>query len=1327
MKPSLFIFLFVLFLSSLTAQKYAVYFTDKNSSPYNIDNPEVFLSQRAIERRERHNIQVTVQDLPVNPQYVSVLKSMGAKVPFTSRWLNCALVSCSSTVINQIVLLDFVSHYIYISPGNFSGKSGDGDPDKLTSKLEREENFEEGNSRDIDETYNYGQGYTQINQINGIPVHLQGFTGEGVLIAVLDAGFTNVNTLPVFSNLFTEGRLVFAKDIVVPNGNIYNNTHSHGTNVLSCMSAYSNNSFVGTAPKASFALIRTEEDPGEYLIECYNWVVGVELADSIGADIVNSSLGYTTFDDPSMNYTYSQMDGETPVASFAAKCAIEKGIFVSVSNGNNNGTSWPWMGSPGDTKYAASIGAVNSNGDIASFSSLGPNGIGDPKPNVCALGVNSTVYSTSGSISLASGTSFSSPISCGMYACLIQANPKIHPKNLRDIVDETGDRFPNHDVAYGYGIPDFASALETVIALGAMEIIDVTVDDSQGNNDGKLNPGETVNLQISIINKTSEIINNVNAVASTSNPDVTFINHTANFGTFLPDEIKIIPNAFTFTLSENANPKTTIKFSVAISYDSKILQGFFSLDIFGNILDFKAYAVDDFYGNANGLLDPGETADLYVYILNNGNEIAKNVTGILTSSSSEVSIHTPIANFGTLNASQTKFAPFSVTVSDNAVQGDISIPFLLQLTDSEGKTKNVGFTYKDKCNVIFELHDSYGDGWNNAAIKVSFDNGMPTQTLTIPNGSFATYSINVPVKVNVTLFWQVGGYDSECSFVVKYESGEIIYNGFSAPPFAGVFYSFVNRCGSCNPPPAHATQYAVHFKNKTNSPYSIDKPLEFLSQKALDRRTKYGISITEEDFPVNPDYIETVNATGAIVSTSSRWSNSVLVYAEEDMLNAIEQLNIVEKTVLVKPTEGTYRKFSLHPKWSNNTLDITAHPKNDYDYGYAQAQIKQLNGIFVHKKGYTGEGVLVAVLDGGFKNSNNVAGFKHLFESDRIVYKANIVDKNVSVYDVQSGHGTSVLSCMGGFIPGEYVGTAPSASFALIVTEDVLTEYPIEEYFWMIGAEKADSIGADIINSSLGYTTFDDTLMNHKYSDLDGKTIISSIAAKMAVERGVFVTNSAGNSNGKPFPWVGSPADAQETLALAAVNLEGEIAAFSSLGYNGAGYSKPDVAACGWQAAVINSENIIGLSYGTSYASPITCGLVACVIQAAPQKKPHEIMEAIHKSANRYPNHDVRYGYGIPDFGKVLQLLDVLPVDEISENANLKCYPNPVNNFLFLSNPDKMIRNVELYDIAGKLIRNVMVEANQTSIEVNEMGIGFIFVKVVYEDGGSETAKCIKY
>ena len=1335
MKKSISILLVVLLFAStidLFAQKFAVYFTDKDNSPYSISNPEAFLSQRSLDRRARYGVDVTVQDLPVNEQYVEALRNLGATVPFTSKWLNCALVSCPQSLISQIEALPFVSHVVYASPQSYGGKQGEGLPTKFANKLESEKDFLTIDTKNIDENYNYGSGYGQINQLNGIPVHEQGYTGDGVLIAVLDAGFQNVNSLGVFSSIYSEGRMVLARDIVNPGGNIYaSGTSNHGTNVLSCMSANADGSFVGTAPKASFALLRTEDAATEYLIECYNWVVGMEVADSIGADIINSSLSYSTFDDVSMNYTYSQTNGETPVASYAAERSIERGIFITVSAGNSNGTSWPWVGTPADATHAATIGAVNSSGNITSFSSIGPNGAGTPKPNTLAEGASATVYSTSGNISSSSGTSFSSPITCGMYACLIQANPSIHPALLRDIVDGTGNRYPNHDIAYGYGIPNFATALETILAMSVMEITNVEVVDAAGNNNGRLNPGETVSLNITVKNKSSEAMTNVTSVISTIDTNVNFINNTANFGNFAPDETKTINNVFSFVLSEQAIANNTIRFNVIASHNGENIQCIFDIIVYDNLLQYQSHAIDDNSGNSNGMLDPGETVDIYVNIINNGNENATGVTAVLLSTSSDITINTNSFNLGNFNISQSKFAKYNVTLSNSATPGNINIPFELLLTDSEGKTTIHNFTYSDKCNIIFELLDSYGDGWNGASITVTFDDGTPTQNLTITGANnSATHTIAVSTNVNLTLAWVAGAWDSECSFVVKYEDGTVIFNSPSAPS-AGVFYSFLNNCGAVAPPPPpplHAAQYAVHFKDKNDSPYSINVPLEFLSQKALDRRAKYGISVTEDDFPVNQNYIESVNSTGAYVHSSSRWSNSVLVYAEDEMLDQINNLACVEKTVYVKPAEGKFKKYDIHPKWEKyESFEPAPQTKDGYEYGYAFEQINQLNGIPVHEKGYTGAGVLIAVLDAGFQHTDIIAGFTHLFDSDRIVMAKDLVEQGKNVYETDiHHHGTHVLSCMGGYIENQFVGTAPMASYALIRTEDARTEFLIEEYFWMIGAEIADSIGADIINSSLSYSTFDDASMNHVYSEMDGITAVSSLAAKMAAERGIFSTVSAGNSNGTSWPWVGTPADTPEALTIGAVDVDGNIASFSSIGPNGAGAPKPNVLARGASAYIISATSgTVASGSGTSFSSPITCGMIACVIQAAPNKTVAEIHAAVEQSANRYPTYDIALGYGIPNFGDVLEILEVLSVDNY-KSTNLTAYPNPVNNSLHIENTKNLIKTIDLYDIAGKLVKKITVNNYYANIDVNELNKGLFFVKAVYDNYSTETIKIIK-
>lgn len=776
--------------STAIAQKYAVHFTDKNDSPYSIANPEQFLSQRSIERRARLDIAIDVDDLPVNPAYVSGVEALGANVVHTSRWLNCALVGCTQSQANQISQLPYVSQVVFVSSESFKGKS------RFANKLESEKDFipiPKGTHKDDV----YGEAYDQINQINGIPVHQQGFEGEGVLIAVIDAGFQNANTIGAFSHLYNSGRIVGVFNVVDPGGDIYaSNTSNHGTNVLSCIGGHIEGQFRGTAPEASFALIRTEDAATELLVECYNWTIGAEYADSIGADIINTSLGYSEFDDATMDFQYSQMNGETAVSSIGAKKATEKGVFVTVSAGNSNGTSWPWVGTPSDVVNAATIGAVGSDGTIASFSSIGPNGAGALKPNVLARGSSAAVISTSGSVSSSSGTSFSSPIACGMYACLIQANPGVMPADLKDIVDQTGDRYPNHDVVYGYGIPDFAEALETVLNLGPVVFSSATIDDAGGNADGQLNPGESVTLDVALQNVLSLPVSNVTATLSCTNQGVNITQNTASFGSIGANGETNLSDAFAFTVSESIAPTTKLRFFLQITTSEGDCVSSFTLDVYGVSLNMSGYSIanDDLY--PNGMLDPGETATLNVNVINAGNMSAQGVNAVLSTTSQLVVINDAEAVIGNIAGGADATGEFSITLNANASPENVEIPFTLTITHDNGQASVINFTYTNTCIITFDLHDSYGDGWNGAALRVSFDDGTPDQTLTIASGDEASFELEVSTGTTMSVFFVSGGYNNECSFDIYYQSNELMIYQSSGTPEIGTFLNMVVDCGA---------------------------------------------------------------------------------------------------------------------------------------------------------------------------------------------------------------------------------------------------------------------------------------------------------------------------------------------------------------------------------------------------------------------------------------------------------------------------------------------------------------------------------------------------
>jgi len=332
-------------------------------------------------------------------------------------------------------------------------------PEKLkSSKFTMEEPQSKPFSKPDKDTPNYGLSATQVNMLNGQALHSNGFLGDGFEIAVLDAGFYNVNIHPIFDSLRIHNRILGTKDFVNPSSDIFAG-HIHGMMVLSIMGGYADGHLVGTAPHARYWLIRTEDASSEQLVEEYTWAAGAEFADSAGADIINTSLGYTTFDVPSQNHTYSDLDGQTTVITLAANMAASKGMAVVVSAGNEGASPWYYISAPADSPNVLTVGAVDGNRDKAAFSSFGPTADGRVKPDVCAMGVGTIIATTDGQIGSGNGTSFSAPLISGMLACLWQAKPNLTVSELMESVVSTSSSFnsPNNEI--GYGIPDFALAM----------------------------------------------------------------------------------------------------------------------------------------------------------------------------------------------------------------------------------------------------------------------------------------------------------------------------------------------------------------------------------------------------------------------------------------------------------------------------------------------------------------------------------------------------------------------------------------------------------------------------------------------------------------------------------------------------------------------------------------------------------------------------------------------------------------------------------------------------------------------------------------------------
>ena len=525
-------------------------------------------------------------------------------------------------------------------------------------------------------------------------------------------------------------------------------------------------------------------------------------------------------------------------------------------------------------------------------------------------------------------------------------------------------------------------------------------------------------------------------------------------------------------------------------------------------------------------------------------------------------------------------------------------------------------------------------------------------------------------------------------------------------------------------------KYWVKFTDKNNSPYSIDNPEEFLSQRAIDRRVKQGIAIEENDLPVNPQYIQGVKDAGATVLTVSKWFNSVTVFAaNQSIVDAIEALPYV-LSVSKGSENGSVEKSILpeKPFFANETyggvpsqdMYKSAGAVNAYDYGAAYNQIHMLNGEPLHDNGFDGAGMVIAVLDAGFLNADNLSVFDSLWETGRILGTKDFVNpQNPEIFTAHY-HGSMVLSTMGGNLPGQLVGTAPQASYYLLRTEDAGTEYLIEELNWVSGAEYADSVGADVLNTSLGYTEFDNPSQNHTYADMDGNTTPITIGADIAASKGMIPVNSAGNSGSSSWYYIGAPADGDSVFTIGAVDGSGNLASFSSRGPTSDGRVKPNVMAQGAGSTVIDPwSGEVSSGSGTSFSSPITAGMVTCLWQANPEKTNMEIMQAIEESATQYSNPDDDYGYGIPDYWQANSLLTVID-HKMKQEFNVEVYPNPFTSGMTINviNSDVEINSVEIVDVTGKTVYSADVSKKSDSRRIYIQGLdklspGFYFLKTV--------------
>ena len=502
---------------------------------------------------------------------------------------------------------------------------------------------------------------------------------------------------------------------------------------------------------------------------------------------------------------------------------------------------------------------------------------------------------------------------------------------------------------------------------------------------------------------------------------------------------------------------------------------------------------------------------------------------------------------------------------------------------------------------------------------------------------------------------------------------------------------------------AQENRYIVYFTDKAGSGYSLDSPEEFLSSRALQRRSAQQIDIDESDLPVSEIYLTQLNEAGYETYYPSKWLNAVLVQVDPSEIAAIEAFDFVQKVELA----------------SSGTRLISGRTSSKFDIQTDNAFINddQLSwhGIErMHQNYNFGEGRLVAVMDAGFPGVDVSPGFKHMHDNNRILMTENLVEGSTDVYKWHS-HGTRVLSIIGGD-KEDYRGVAKDSQFMLFITEDVASETRIEEYNWGVAAEKADSAGADIINTSLGYSLFDDSGMDYTYNDMDGETALISRMAANASSKGIVVVVSAGNSGASSWRYITAPADADGILAVGAVTLDSVKAGFSSFGPTFDGRIKPDVASVGVATVHLDPSGNVIAGNGTSFAAPMISGYVALLWNEYPELSAEDLMEMVRNAGHQSGNPSEGLGYGIP-------FIDIVLSSDPYEVSETNIFPNPTTNLLYLQSKN-LNTSFKVIDFQGREVTSG-AEFPSNGLDVSGLSNG-IYILEIESAQGVERNRFIK-
>ena len=505
--------------------------------------------------------------------------------------------------------------------------------------------------------------------------------------------------------------------------------------------------------------------------------------------------------------------------------------------------------------------------------------------------------------------------------------------------------------------------------------------------------------------------------------------------------------------------------------------------------------------------------------------------------------------------------------------------------------------------------------------------------------------------------------------------------------------------------------YRLYLKDKGNPPFSLNHPEDFLSSKSIERRMKQNLPVDSIDLPLDPACLEAITETGATIRSYSKWVKTVVVHlADSTILPRLERLPFVDSLSCVwkgtLPAEADFpaESVSLSPAMRDDAI-------NSYGSGFTQIALN--NGQLLHDAGFRGKGMTIAVIDGGFVNVDKI----DCFNQEQIKGIKNFNHETTGMLTEGSDHGTMVLSCMLSNKSGYMTGTAPDADYYLFRTEVTSEEFPVEEDYWIAALEYADSLGVDIVTSSLGYFTFDDPAMNHTQAQLDGKTVPISRAADLAASRGIVLFNSAGNEGSNDWKKIIFPGDAENMITVGSVDKDSIRSYFSSYGFTADNRIKPDLMAMGSGDSVVSRSNTIVRANGTSFSTPIMAGLTACLWEALPALDSFGILRLLRETADRFQYPDSLMGYGIADVYKAclsqqtgIQLIAV-PSEPVYISVN--SFDNRL--YINLINPEQYPRcTADIYTALGN---KILTASNLSgSIDISSFPKGVYIIRLQIED-----------